>query len=109
MTDHVWINGPDGQKMHCVICGVSRVEHFADSCEGTMEWYVKHDFPKGRTLEWKRDAWIEYRDHPESRRFEVKTPREFCLRFMDGLSFKTPSERVCEYFSTLWKALMGRI
>lgn len=68
MTTHVWINGPDGIGMHCVICGLSRVEHTAPTCEDMHRAYAN----EGRSLEWKREAWMEYLTDPNSRKWEPR-------------------------------------
>ena len=68
MTEHVWINGPDGLGMHCVICGLSRTEHIAPTCEAMHRGYAR----EGRSLEWKRMEWLEYLNTPSSRRWEPR-------------------------------------
>ncbi len=68
MTEHVWINGPDGIGMHCVICGLSRVEHTAPTCEAMYKAYAR----EGRSLEWKRREWLEYLNEPDSRKWEPR-------------------------------------
>lgn len=68
MTKHVWINGPDGLGYHCVICGLSKVEQTAPTCEDMHRAYAN----EGRSLEWKRLEWLEYLNEPESQKWEPR-------------------------------------
>jgi hypothetical protein len=39
-TPHLWIDGPDGSRYHCVVCGISKCEDHAnwDTCES---WIIE--------------------------------------------------------------------
>jgi len=69
---HVWIDGPDGSKYHCPICGISRCEDHGrfDTCES----FIKHrgmQIEKGyKTFEMDNHRWEEYLKKHYSRKYE---------------------------------------
>ena len=65
MTNHVWVDGPDGIKYHCAICGVSKVENVFSTCEFQMEEYVTNRY---KHLDWKEEEWRKYLLNPNERK-----------------------------------------
>lgn len=56
---HVWIDGPDGQRYHCPVCGISKCDDYGqyDTCESYVKFlgrrYVSYD---GYIVDWQ--LWL---------------------------------------------------